>query len=271
MGMKELPPTVQVKVWGDFALFTRPEFKVERVSYPFMTPSAARGILDAILFKPQMAWHVRRITALKPWWLKDDPSRPNYRLMSVLRNEIQGKISEREVGKWMKGAAPEPYLVDSAGRESVQGQNRTQRHSLVLQDVAYLIDASPLLTKHANQPRKSPEGADEPGGTDSIAKYVGMFQRRVAKGQCFHRPCLGIREFACHFAPMDGTEKVLSDWNEDLGVMLHDLDYREDGITPFFYHARIEKGVVHCDHLDPGPGGKAPVELLGKEKLEVTQ
>ena len=101
--MNGLPPTVQVKVWGDFALFTRPEFKVERVSYPFMTPSAARGVLDAILYKPQMYWHVRRITALIPWWLPADPARPHFHLLSILRNEIQGKISETEVNKWIRG------------------------------------------------------------------------------------------------------------------------------------------------------------------------
>src|SRR5437763_10912262 len=93
---------VSVKVWGEFALFTRPELKVERLSYPIMTPSAARGVLDAILFKPQMRWHVQRITALEPWWLPADPHRPHYRLVGVRRNEIQGKIAPRTVEAWMK-------------------------------------------------------------------------------------------------------------------------------------------------------------------------
>lgn len=267
--MNGLPPTVQVKVWGDFALFTRPEFKVERVSYPFMTPSAARGVLDAILYKPQMYWHVRRITALIPWWLPADPARPHFRLLSILRNEIQGKISETEVNKWIRGdTVPEPYLVDSAGRESIQGQNRTQRHSLVLQDVAYLIEASPLLTAKANQPRKAVEGPDEPKGTDSVAKYVGMFQRRVAKGQNFHQPYLGIREFACHFAPPDGSEKPVTTWTDDLGVMLYDMVFSATGNHPKFFQARLTKGMLHCDHLDAGPGGIPPVQLLGETKME---
>ena len=102
----------------------------------------------------------------------------------------------------------QPYLVDSAGREGAQGQNRTQRNSLVLQDVAYLIDAWPVLTVRANRPRTRPED-DEDQGPDTVAKYVGMFERRVAKGQCFHHPYLGCREFACHFAPPDGSENPL--------------------------------------------------------------
>lgn len=263
-----LPPTVQVKVWGDYALFTRPELKVERVSYPFMTPSAARGILDAILFRPQMFWHVRRITALIPWWIPDAATRPNYCTMSILRNEIQGKISEREVNKWINGAKPEPYLVDSAGRESAGGQNRTQRHSLVLRDVAYLIDASPLLTAKANQPRTKPQGTDEPEGVDSIAKYVSMFQRRVAKGQCFHHPYLGIREFACHFAPPDGSEQPASHWNEDLGIMLHDIAFKDEKYQPYFFQAKVENGVLHCDYRDHGPGNMPPVKLLGQPVME---
>src|SRR3954452_11478780 len=115
--------SVSVKVWGEFALFTRPELKVERLSYPLMTPSAARGVLDAILFKPQMCWHVRRITALEPWWLPPDPDRSPYRLVGIRRNEIQGKISTRNVEGWMKEpASAQPYLVDSAGREGAQGE-----------------------------------------------------------------------------------------------------------------------------------------------------
>src|SRR5580704_11443376 len=120
---------VKLKVWGDYACFTRPELKVERISYTMMTPSAARGVLDAILFKkktdarsgalvPAFSWHVRRITALRPWWVDGDQPLPNYRMLSVRRNEIQGKIPGRSVLAWMKSPAEfEPYQVDSAGRE----------------------------------------------------------------------------------------------------------------------------------------------------------
>jgi CRISPR-associated protein Cas5d len=257
--------TVSVKVWGEFALFTRPELKVERLSYPIMTPSGARGVLDAILFKPQMGWHVRRITALEPWWLPPDPDRPPYRLIGIRRNEIQGKIPPRTVEGWMREPGTfAPYLVDSAGREGAQGENRTQRNSLVLQHVAYLIEASPLLTKKANLPRARAEDEDEEPGPDSVAKYVGMFQRRVRKGQCFHRPYLGCREFACDFAALEGSEKPLAGWTESLGLMLYDIRFGNNGVNrPGFFQAAVKKGVLHCDTQDPGPDNEPPVQILG--------
>ncbi len=261
-----LPPVVSVKVWGEFALFTRPELKVERLSYPLMTPSAARGVLDAILYRPQMRWHVRRVTALDPWWLPPDPARPPYRLVGIRRNEIQGKVATHAVEGWMKDPTTfEPYLVDSAGREGAQGQNRTQRNSLVLQHVAYRIDASPVLTDRANSPRARPED-DEDRGPDTVAKYVGMFQRRVAKGQCFHRPYLGCREFACQFAPPDGSETPLAGWSEKLGLMLYDIRFGADGRNqPGFFEAEVRRGVLHCDTDAPGPNAEPPIRVLGWE------
>ena len=260
------PPIVSVKVWGEFGLFTRPELKVERLSYPIMTPSAARGVLDAILFKPQMSWHVRRITALEPWWLPPEPNRPPYRLVGIRRNEIQGKIAPRTVEGWIKEPTTcVPYLVDSAGREGAQGENRTQRNSLVLHHVAYRIDATPILTAKANLPRRKPEDIDEEAGPDTVAKYVAMFQRRVQKGQCFHRPYLGCREFACDFAPPDGTDKPLVHWNDDLGMMLYDLRFRNDGNWPGFFRAAVKKGVLHCDTQAPGPNGEPPIKVEGWE------
>jgi CRISPR-associated protein Cas5d len=264
-----MPSSVIVKVWGDYACFTRPELKVERISAPIMSPSAARGVLDAIMWKPQMLWHVRRITALVPWWRPSDAARRPYELVGVRRNEIQDKIAPRTVSSWM--AAPEtfePYFTDSAGRESAQGANRTQRNTLVLRDVAYLIEATPILTEKANRPRARAQDVDEPAGSDSVAKYVAMFQRRVAKGQCFHRPYLGCREFTCHFAPVDGSERP-ADWNESLGLMLYDLKFGADENTPGFFHAEVRHGVLHCDTLAPGPSGEPPVEVRGwREKME---
>jgi CRISPR-associated protein Cas5d len=261
------PGFVSVKVWGEFALFTRPELKVERLSYPLMTPSAARGVLDAILYRPQMRWHVRRITALEPKFPDGFPgsaARLPYRLVGVRRNEIQGKIAQRTVEGWMADPPSfEPYLVDSAGREGAQGQNRTQRNSLVLQHVAYRIDATPVLTDRANRPRVKPED-DEDRGPDTVAKYVGMFQRRVAKGQCFHRPYLGCREFACQFAAPDGAETPLAGWSEPLGLMLYDLCFGADGRNrPGFFFAEVKRGVLHCDTEAPGPNGEPPVQVLG--------
>jgi CRISPR-associated protein Cas5d len=259
---------VSVKVWGEFALFTRPELKVERLSYPVMTPSAARGVLDAILFRPQMYWHVRRITALEPTFpagFSGEAAQLPYRLVSIRRNEIQGKIAPRTVEGWMKNPASfEPYLVDSAGREGKQGQNRTQRNSLILEHVAYLIEASPLLTARANQPRRRPPDTEEETGPDTETKYVAMFQRRVSKGQCFHRPYLGCREFACQFAPPDGTEKPLKDWTETLGLILYDIRFGADGVNrPGFFQAIVRNGVLHCDTRSPGPNGELPITVLG--------
>lgn len=260
--------TVAVKVWGELALFTRPELKVERLTYPIMTPSAARGVLDAILFRPQMRWHLRRITALVPRFppgFPDASARLPYRMISFRRNEIQGKIAPRTVEGWMRDPATfEPYLVDSAGREGAQGQNRTQRNTLALQHVAYLIEASVLLTDKANRPRAKPPTPDEDDGPDRPEKYVGIFQRRVARGQCFHRPYLGCREFACDFAAPDGTEQPLDDWSEKLGMMLYDIRFGDDGRNvPGFFEAEVRRGVLHCDTRRPGPEGRPPVRVFG--------
>lgn len=262
-----MPATVSVKVWGEYALFTRPDLSVERLSYPMMTPSAARGILDAILFRPQMGWHVRRITALVPLFPTGFPEgarREPFRFLQIRRNEIQGAIAPRTVEGWMKDPKTfEPYLVDSAGREGAQGQNRTQRNSLVLHHVAYRIDATPKLTARANQPRTRPED-DEDRGPDTVTKYVAMFNRRVEKGQCFHRPYLGCREFACQFAPPSDADVPLSDWNLDLQLMLYDIKFGADGVNrPGFFAAKVTNGVLHCDTESPGPNGESPVKVLG--------
>jgi CRISPR-associated protein Cas5d len=222
-----------------------------------MTPSAARGVLDAILFKPQMRWQVRRIVALRPRTFP--PGFPpasadqNYRLIGVRRNEIQGTIAPRTVAGWM--AEPEsfaPYLVDSAGREGAQGQNRTQRNTLLLHHVAYRIDASPVLTARANLPRTRP-GDEEDHGPDTATKYAEMFKRRVQKGQCFHRPYLGCREFAAMFAGPSERDEVLTGWTEPLGLMLYDIRFDPKGNRPGFFQAGVEKGVLRCD--TEGPNG----------------
>jgi CRISPR-associated protein Cas5d len=237
-----------------------------------MTPSAARGVLDAIMFKPQMYWQVRRITALRPTFPPGYPAGEadrHYRLLGVRRNEIQGTIAARTVESWIKNPKSfEPYLVDSAGREGAQGQNRTQRNSLILHHVAYRIDASPKLTDRANQPRAKLEDQED-HGRDTETKYVAMFNRRVEKGQCFHRPYLGIREFACHFAPIDGSETPMNAWSETLGFMLYDLNYRADGKRrPGFFEAEITDGVLHCDTEANGPAGKNPIKVFGWDQSE---
>ncbi len=233
-----------------------------------MTPSAARGVLDAILFRPQMKWHVRKITVLQPDFpagFPTDASRRPYRLVGVRRNEVQGKVSTRKVEAWMKEpSSTTPYLVDSAGRDGPQGENRTQRNSMVLHHVAYRIDASPLLTPRANQPRNGTvSGDDDPGGPDTPVKYAEMFRRRVRKGQCFHRPYLGCREFACNFAEPTDHEVVLREWTESLGLMLYDIDFAKGVNRPGFFKAAVVQGVLHCDTEEAGAHGQPPVQVVG--------
>ncbi len=193
---------IEVQVWGGYACFTRPEFKVERVSYPLMTPSAARGLLEAIYWKPQFRWQVREIAVLKP-----------LRYFSVMRNELDSKGSLPETGKIQ--------LYNTSA-------HRTQRHTLALRDVSYRIKAEMLLT---------------PGSLHPIYKHYQIFQRRLRRGACYTRPYLGCREFAAYFGPPNDTIPV--DWSEDLGLMLHDLDFNPDGSgLPRFFPARIERGVL---------------------------
>lgn len=202
-------PALEVKVWGDFACFTRPEMKVERVSYDVITPSAARGVLEAIFWKPEFSWQVREIWVLKP-----------IRHFSILRNEVNNKAVVSTARGW----------ADNGGGYFAE-DDRAQRHTLALRDVIYLIKADIVLRRHA---------------TDDIAKYRDQFRRRVNRGQRHSMPYFGCREFAAHFGPPDGTEQSI-DFTDDLGRMLFDLDYASDGSgrgTPRFFVARIETGVL---------------------------
>lgn len=204
--MRDLP-SLQVKVWGELACFTRPEMKAERVSYPVMTPSAARGVLEAIFWKPEFDWRVREIWVLKP-----------IRYFSILRNEINRKQSQRAAQAWLSGGGG--YYAD---------EDRAQRHTLALRDVAYVIVADIELRPHAD--------AD-------IAKYRDQFRRRVQRGQCMHRPYLGCREFGAEFVEPDGSETPV-DLTEDLGRMLGELRYQADGrISPVFFDAKLENGIL---------------------------
>jgi len=220
---------VRVKVWGDLACFTRPETKVERLSYPVMTPSAARGILEAILWKPQFRWYVRRIIVLRP-----------IRYVSVRRNEVQDTISHQAVRQWMNDPQSfVPYFADSAGREGFQGEHRTQRNTLALRDVAYIIEASV----------EQPDGFSQP---DPPIKYREMFERRVAKGQRFQQPYLGLREYAACFAPPDGTERPADELAAsvvDLGWMLFDIDYSSKPHRPLFAPAQLQRGELDVEAM----------------------
>lgn len=193
---------------GEFACFTRPEAKVERVSYPIMTPSAARGILEAIFWHPEFTWAIREIRVLKP-----------LRTFSILRNEVNNKMSPGRT---------EPYYAD---------EDRTQRHAVCLRDVDYAIFADANVRK---------------GVAENHAKFRDQFRRRVERGQCFHRPSLGCREFAAEFMQYDGTEPI--QWTEDLGLMLWDVSY-ESGRAPYwpkFFEARVVRGVMEVPELPDG-------------------
>jgi CRISPR-associated protein Cas5d len=191
------PNNLYLRIWGDLACFTRPEMKVERVSYSVITPSAARGLLESILYKPQFRWRVLRVAVNKP-----------IRFLAFRRNEVKSRLSPRN---------PEPLLVD---------EDRTQRNTLALRDVEYVIEASMHLTPLANLPRRKPPSEDEPEGEDSVVKYMAMFQRRAEKGQCFSQPSFGCREFPAHFELAD--ESVIRPQpnpnpNAELGLMLYDV------------------------------------------------
>lgn len=197
---------LEVKIWGDHACFTRPETKVERVSYPLIPPSAARGVLEAIFWKPQISWRLHEIWVLQ-----------RGRHFSILRNEVNTRASARAARGWQKDGGG--FLVED---------DRSQRHALVLRDVAYLLRAEQVL--HASDQHPT--------------KYREQFERRVRKGQCFARPYLGTREFACHFAPPDGSERPV-DWSDDLGRMLFDLEYMPSGEgRPRFFSARVDGGIL---------------------------
>jgi CRISPR-associated protein Cas5d len=183
--------------------------KVERVSYPIMTPSAARGALEMVFWKPEFTWHIEEIWVLNP-----------IRFISLLRNEVNNKQSDRAARGWERNGGG--YLAP---------EDRAQRHTLALRDVAYLIRAQIEL---------------RPDVTDDVAKSRAQFRRRVERGQCFGIPYLGCREFSASFGFPDGTERPI-DISDDLGRMLLDLDYADDGSgrgQPRFFAARLDRGIL---------------------------
>lgn len=203
---------VKVKVISDYACFTRPDLKVERMTYPCMTPSAARGILDSILWKPEFQWYVRRILVLNP-----------VKFCTVKRNEINSKQGRS------------PIVIE---------EKRVQRNSVVLKDVAYVIEASIYQEKQTDKNR--PEKYIGRKGVD--ADNDGMFIRRVKKGQCWRRPYLGVREFSAEFMEPDGTAQPIQE-TIPIGSMLFDIFYDKKGKPePLFFHdVAIRNGVLNCE------------------------
>lgn len=234
-----------IEVWGDYACFTRPEMKVERVSYDVITPSAARAIFESILWKPAIRWKVTKIEVLNP-----------IKWISVRRNEV-GKKVPSPTAKQLSGALGEPmgiFIEDE----------RQQRAGLFLRDVRYRIhgyfDFISPEDRKKNIPLLPEIWADEEERVEisrkdeTEAKYAAMFERRAKKGQCFHRPYLGCREFACAFRLVDPQEEpaVTIDETRELGFMLYDMDFDENANDPkpLFFRAKIDKGVVNVNRRD---------------------
>lgn len=210
-----------LEVKGDFACFTRPEMKVERVSYDLITPSAARAVFESILWKPAIRWHVRTIEVLQP-----------IRWISLRRNEVGGVVSTRNVESAMKTGTGDLglYVED----------DRQQRAGLFLRDLAYRLHADLELMRDGD-----PQG--------SPIKYQEMFERRAQKGQCVNQPYLGCREFAADFRLIDTPDREPPpiDENRDLGFMLYDLDFGNPADPkPRFFRAAMQKGVVQVPAED---------------------
>ena len=207
---------VRVRVWGDYALFSRPEMKVERCSYDVITPSAARGILDAIYWHPGLKWVIDKIHVVKP-----------IRFTSVRRNEVKSKILASSVLQAYNGD-PKPLYI-SAKADIVQ------RASLLLCDVEYVIEAHFEMTERANE-------SDNPG------KFKDIVMRRLRAGKCFHMPYFGCREFPANFCVCEEDEipTAYDDVEEkDLGFMLYDMDYTDrENLQPMFFRAVMKKGVL---------------------------
>lgn len=207
--------SVMVEVWGDYALFTRPELKVERVSYDVMTPSAARGLLEAIYWHPGMRWVIDRIFVLNP-----------IRFTNIRRNEVSAALSAAKARTAMSGGETDLYLCT---QDCIQ-----QRASMCLQDVHYVIEAHFDMTDQA-----------APG--DNPGKFSDIMRRRLERGQCFHQPCFGTREFPAHFRAWQGGEPKTAypDSERELGFMLYDMDYSDhENIRPQFFRAALHNGVL---------------------------
>ncbi len=212
---------IQVEVWGDYALFTRPELKVERVSYDVMTPSAARGLIEAIYWHPGLRWHIDRIHVMNP-----------IAFTNIRRNEVKDKVLASNVRGEMTGVGRQAAIYTG---ESIQ-----QRASMVLTDVRYVIDAHFTMTDKA-----------APG--DSEGKFIDIARRRLSKGQCYHQPCFGCREFPAHFRAWPGGPVPAISESRSLGLMLYDMDYSNPrDIQPVFFMAELTNGVL---------------EVAGKEAL----
>ncbi len=208
---------IVLKTWGDYACFTRPEMKVERVSYDVMTPSAARGILEAIHWKPAIRWVIDEIWVLNP-----------IAYSNIRRNEVSSVMQKGAVNSIMRDiettGTAEPFYLNAQ-------KDRQQRATLMLKNVSYIIRAHFYLT-------------DKAGPEDTAEKHYNIFLRRAGKGQCYHHPYFGCREFPVQFALVDNLhDETPIHEDRDLGWMLYDVDFSHE-MKPVFFRAQMHKGVI---------------------------
>jgi len=207
--------SICLEVWGNYACFTRPEMKTERVSYDIMTPSAARGILEAVFWHPGLVWRVDRIHVCNP-----------IRFTNIRRNEVKATIPASKVRTVMERGTGELYLAAS--------QEIQQRAALVLRDVRYVIEAHFDMTSHVAP-------SDNPG------KFQDIVKRRIHRGQCYHSPYFGCREFPVNFAMCETVPECPPELfgNRNLGYMLWDMDYSDpENIQPLFFRAELNNGIL---------------------------
>ncbi len=205
---------VKIEVWGEYALFSRPEFKVERVSYDVITPSAARGLIEAIYWKPAIRWNIDKIHVLQP-----------IRFTNVRRNEVKSKLSHTNAKSAMSGTVKVKPIYTSSDIQ--------QRASLLLKDVRYVIEAHFEMT-------------DKAGPEDTPEKHYNIALRRLREGKCFHQPCFGCREFPAKFRLVEeGAEVAPIKVDRNLGYMLYDMEFSNPrDIQPIFFRAEMVGGVI---------------------------
>lgn len=213
---------IKILVEGDYALFTRPELKVERYSYDFITPSAARGILESIYWKPQLKWRINRIHVLK---------KPMF--TTILRNEVDSKISDSDVRKLMEHSKSAKGYIDTT--KSIQ-----QRSATVLKNVKYVIEADFTMTGINSNEGDTPE------------KHYNVILRRLRNGQYYHKSYLGTREFPAKVTLLEGEcPKSELTGEQDFGMMLYDMDYTDkNNIIPIFFKAKMIDGIVDLTDVE---------------------
>ncbi|MGN0489834.1 MAG: type I-C CRISPR-associated protein Cas5c [Ruminococcus sp.] len=205
--------SIKVEVWGDYACFSRPELKIERMSYDCITPSAARGILDAIMWHPGLIWVIDKIYILSP-----------IEFTNIRRNEVKSKLLASKAKSAMLGNDVDLFIDASSDIQ--------QRAATVLKNVHYVIEA------HFNM-------TDKASASDNPGKFQEMMKRRLEKGQCYHQPYLGCREFPAKFRRWEFDTVPTVDITTNLGLMLYDMDYsNKDTITPTFFRAKVVNGVI---------------------------